>query len=338
VVTTPLVGEAQKILGSDSYLWVDNAWTHISTISYTYTGNLLTEVIIEIAIEENVFMPFQKYTFTYNEMELVESETISNYETEWIDDSRTIYVYNEQGKPKEINEAYWRNNAWENSAKTTITYGIYDLPSEKTEYKYYLGNEIPFVKTNYEYSNAVPEQLLTENEYHWLQNNWQYVIKKTYQYNSAQLLTGITTEENNSGNFLFTVRTTFDYNASNLETERLYQVYDGSNWVNKNRMLTIYTITSVEEETSPRAFMLYDNYPNPFNPETIISYTLAQDSKIVLKVFNAVGEEVRVLVNGEQNAGLHKIKFSASDLPSGIYLYRIEAGNNVETRKMVLTK
>ena len=97
---------------------------------------------------------------------------------------------------------------------------------------------------------------------------------------------------------------------------------------------------SVDEE---RAVLLYTNtlsnvYPNPFNPKTVIEYSLSKSDEVSLIVYNLQGEEVTRLVNGGQNAGSHKVTWDASGMASGVYLYRLRAGEFVQTRKMVLLK
>lgn len=90
--------------------------------------------------------------------------------------------------------------------------------------------------------------------------------------------------------------------------------------------------------TLPKAFELYQNYPNPFNPSTKISYNIPAHTFVTLKVFDALGKEIAVLVNKEQPAGLYEINFDASQLSSGVYFYRIETGSFVKTNKMLLMK
>jgi len=85
-------------------------------------------------------------------------------------------------------------------------------------------------------------------------------------------------------------------------------------------------------------FSLAQNFPNPFNPETNISYTLAEVSKVTLKVFTVTGAEVATLVNGTQEAGSFNVTFNAASLPSGVYFYRLEAGSFTATHKMLLLK
>lgn len=98
--------------------------------------------------------------------------------------------------------------------------------------------------------------------------------------------------------------------------------------------------TAVSESPAPRvvSFFLEQNYPNPFNPSTFFRYTVPQRSRVVLSVFNTLGQLVTTLMNEEEQAGYHEVKFDGSGLSSGVYFYRIEAGSFVETRKLILLR
>jgi hypothetical protein len=85
-------------------------------------------------------------------------------------------------------------------------------------------------------------------------------------------------------------------------------------------------------------FGLSNNYPNPFNPSTVISYQLAVNSKVVLKVYDLLGREVATLVDEQEQPGEYSVTFDARGLASGMYYYRIQAGTFVETKKMLLLK
>ena len=99
------------------------------------------------------------------------------------------------------------------------------------------------------------------------------------------------------------------------------------------------TITSVGEVGGHAVeFRLQQNYPNPFNPSTSIEFTLPVQSNVELKVFNLLGQEVATLAHGILPAGNHSVKFDATNLSTGVYLYRITAGSYVSTRKMLLLK
>ena len=90
--------------------------------------------------------------------------------------------------------------------------------------------------------------------------------------------------------------------------------------------------------SQPERFFLSQNYPNPFNPVKKISYELPVANHVTLKVFDILGKEVMTLVNERQDAGNHEIEFNGSSLSSGVYFYRLEAGEFTDVKRMVLIK
>lgn len=90
--------------------------------------------------------------------------------------------------------------------------------------------------------------------------------------------------------------------------------------------------------TLPEQFSLSQNYPNPFNPSTTINFSIPASGLVTLKVFNVLGSEVATLVNEQKEPGSYEVRFNANNYSAGIYFYNIQAGNFVETRKMVLLK
>jgi len=89
---------------------------------------------------------------------------------------------------------------------------------------------------------------------------------------------------------------------------------------------------------NPIEFKLYNNYPNPFNPTTVIRYSISEASFISMKVYNELGKEVKSLVNETKSAGTYEVEFNASNLSSGVYYYKLQAGSFTETKKMILAK
>ncbi len=88
----------------------------------------------------------------------------------------------------------------------------------------------------------------------------------------------------------------------------------------------------------PRDFDLSQNFPNPFNPSTVIRYAIPVKSHVLMTVHNLLGQVVATIVNSDQDAGFHEVRFDAPGLASGVYLYRIEAGKFVQTRKLTLIR
>ena len=129
--------------------------------------------------------------------------------------------------------------------------------------------------------------------------------------------------------------------------------YDGSNWAIFNQngdpmpegaAFNIYlAITNVLENEDQNdvvveRFQLKQNYPNPFNPSTTIKYEIPSESFVTLKVYDVLGKEVATLINEEKPAGSYEVDFDASRFVSGVYLYKLQVGSFVETKKMILMK
>jgi len=91
-------------------------------------------------------------------------------------------------------------------------------------------------------------------------------------------------------------------------------------------------------EILPDGFYLSPNYPNPFNPSTTIRFALPRQANVTLTVYNALGQHVATLLEGTQSAGIHDVKFDASRIASGMYFYRMQAGDFVHTRRLVLSR
>jgi hypothetical protein len=97
--------------------------------------------------------------------------------------------------------------------------------------------------------------------------------------------------------------------------------------------------TSANDRTAlPASFVLRQNFPNPFNPRTVISYSIPAPSSVTLTVFNTLGQKIRTLINTVQRSREHYVEFDASTLTSGVYYYTLTAGNYSSARKMIVTK
>jgi len=101
---------------------------------------------------------------------------------------------------------------------------------------------------------------------------------------------------------------------------------------------TAVTSVTGDDPELPRSVTLYSAYPNPFNPSTRIEYSVPESQHVILKIFDVLGREITTLVNEVKTPGRHEVTFNADPLPSGVYLYRIEAGGFTQTRRMVLLR
>jgi subtilisin-like proprotein convertase family protein len=128
------------------------------------------------------------------------------------------------------------------------------------------------------------------------------------------------------GDWILTVTDNYSGNDGILSSWSLIITYDGATDVETNT------------ELYPDRFVLEQNYPNPFNPSTTIKYSISQISSVTLKVYDVLGNEVAILDNEEKSAGIYEVKFNGSNLSSGIYFYKLQAGSFIDTKKMILMK
>ncbi len=163
------------------------------------------------------------------------------------------------------------------------------------------------------------------------------------------------TENNNSGfdiersiendrwskiNFVYgqgtvSTQTNYKYEDKNLSSGRYkYRLKQ----IDYNGIFRYYVLANEVIIGVPEKFSLSQNYPNPFNPATTINYSLPGTQNTILKIFDINGKEVVTLVNMKQDAGYYSVEFNGSNFSSGIYFYRLEAGNFVATRKMMIVK
>ena len=128
----------------------------------------------------------------------------------------------------------------------------------------------------------------------------------------------------------------FGFEAINDATDRVTLMQRSLDWLTG-------TISADDPQVSlPTEFALGQNFPNPFNPETVIPYTLPERALVTLRVFDVLGREVATLAKGMQEAGAHSLNWNGADLSSGIYFYRLDAVSGDQTRaatrKLMLLK
>jgi len=127
----------------------------------------------------------------------------------------------------------------------------------------------------------------------------------------------------------------------------VFPYYNSNKFIASDRQTGLYvfsldSITTgvhrLDEGTIPSSLTLHQNYPNPFNPSTMIRYAVPSAGYVTLKVINLLGEEVETLTDGVLQAGTYEVRFEATSLQSGVYMYRLVAGSLTESRKMLILK
>ena len=128
-----------------------------------------------------------------------------------------------------------------------------------------------------------------------------------------------------------------DYNAELPDSGSVFRIMmPKSNHVGDS--LLVFSPLVSDSGKLPMKFQLKQNYPNPFNPLTTIEYALPKESKVILEIFNVLGQKVVTLVNAKQKAGIYLVEWNASKLASGLYIYRLKAGTFISSKKMLLVK
>jgi len=189
----------------------------------------------------------------------------------------------------------------------------------------------PGVKNNQivmELSNISSTEAANNIEVKLIKNSNHLTFNQT-----EKIIENISQGEETEATFTFDV----DYNIGNVEADTLeFMITD-----NKSVYLTKQFIL---QYTLPTEFKLEQNYPNPFNPTTKIRYSIPNvgmglaPSVVTLKIYDILGNEVTALVNEQKEPGYYEIEFNASQYASGVYLYRLQAGSFVSTKKMLMLK
>jgi len=181
------------------------------------------------------------------------------------------------------------------------------------------------------------------------------LIPKAQFVGHAQLFSGTVTGSGRFGRFeLKALKSavgavvSVDYDAANHRDSRMFFLDNTSQKFDyyEGMTITVSGTTGIEDEPgafSPNEYTLNQNYPNPFNPETSISFHIAKPSSVVLKVYDLTGAEVRTLAAGRLAAGRHIYTWNSTDnygrrVSSGVYIYRLRAGEFTAVRKMILVK
>lgn len=228
--------------------------------------------------------------------------------------TESIYLFNYTGKPlKALQFKIIIKNGSELISNISAVNGV-DIPQSKFLFDYEIHNKFdkngsPFIEIS---------SLLLGNDFNELKSKSKYHLAEIkYDINQSQK-----------------TEWKIDFNLIDVTGATASPVEDARILIGNN-----LTINLTEKPISKDQNKLFQNFPNPFNPTTNILYVIEKPGFVNLKIFNSIGEEIETLINGYQNEGEYSVIFNGnSDLPSGVYFYRLQIGGFVESKRMVFIK
>ncbi len=352
-----------KMIERTEFLKYTNGdWQLMDKDEYFYdtSNNLIRE--IHLSWDNAEWDSTIQILYEYNEDNKLILTTIQWYVTSnWENDSRETYTYDQAGNQINSLVELWQNNQWTNSS---MVYNYYSPENRRDSLllQKWDGNKWQnYWRTSFYYDSLTTFLKLSIAQL-WTGNQFQDYLKLNITNdelgNQVQQLEQIW----NGSIWVNDIKKDYTYISNYFESCNA-ELWNGTNWepgdtpilVNNPdgfkiaiviQSINIYYIIVNVESTNYNThndFSLSQNYPNPFNPSTSIQYAISSAQFVTLKVYDLLGREVATLVNEEKAAGSYEIDFnvgrdSSPALASGIYFYKIQAGDFVETKKMLMIK
>ncbi len=321
-------GIIQKLLVQN---W-NNGWENTNLQSYFYdlNGNIVSFLDQSWDISNNTWGNHYKHTYTYdthnNRLTFLFEEWLNGV---YVNNGRESYTYDSSDNRLTWLWEEWENGEWANQRRSATTYDSHNNMTAVLHESWENGAWTNFSRLTYAYD--ISDNMLTELEENWGTQGWVNYTLLTYTYDiTRNAITGKAEKwENNTW-----VNNIYGYLTltSNYKNDYLY--------VSGYNCTVQYTqFSDVDGElNNSLVFSLNQNYPNPFNPSTSISFSLPNDGFVTLKVYDVLGKEVTTLINEDMNAGKHTKMLDASNLCSGVYFYKLQAGKYNKTKKMILIR
>ena len=347
--------------------WNGSEWVDYRISYYTYDndGNEIEvydikggaynwKVISEYDDNSNLTLRLEQYwhndewlnasqeSYTYdNDGHLIESLSQMWENSEWVNEYNYHYEYDLNGNLTEKVTKFWLNSTWTDVGKATY---VYDANGNQTE-------ELTQGWINEEWLNM--EKYLSEYDVHgnltafitqyWYDTYWQNMNKDSYIYNEAGNQIEKLYQSWSDPDWINRDKYTTTYDETGKKTEYLFQRWSRSSsiWENQKRTTYVYD-PALFLEGEVREISTYAlssrNYPNPFNPSTIIEFYLPVSDHVRIDIFTISGQHARTILNKSLSKGLHKVEYNAQNLPSGVYFYRLYSGDLQTSGRMILIR
>lgn len=361
------------LLKWDGNAWIDN---YQFLQSYDDIGNLIE--ILGSNWDGSAWLEKYRTSFSYNDTKNVTEMIGEELDgANWIKDERENYIYNENSFLTESSTQIWFNSNWLNRKKNMKMYDESNIIIKESYHNWNGSDWTEGIQNLYSYDER--NNKIESIRQGWHNGEWLNDQRHTSVYDdNNKLIEEFYTYWKDSVWSTASSKNKYTYDENDNLIEKLDLDYspNTNTWSNGWRDVYIYTsVTGVEsDENIVTSYKLSNNYPNPFNPTTLIGYTIpssvkSQKSKVKsenenhsipsnlpasgvgveganvqLKVYDILGREVATLVNSKQNPGYHEIEFDASHFTNGVYFYRLFVYTNegvadfVKTKKMILLK
>lgn len=311
--------------------WDGNNWIRNKIFSYSYDS---FSNLVEL-VDSN----YSKSTFSYENNNLVEKNIKAWTGNDWQNSLLYEYEYNSNNNLIIHRAKFWSGSIWVNDWIENFSFNIQNNQTESI-LAYWNGSDWENDRRK-EFLYSLENQLTDIIGQTWQVNQWGNSYRYLYIYDLNGLLSEkiyLVPDFGNQWREISKELYLYDINSNLIEITN--QTLTGGSWNNTSKEIISYIpVTSVVEDFDvSNDFYLNNNYPNPFNPNTKISWQSPIAVYQSLKVYDVLGNEVSTLVDEFRNAGSYEVEFDGGKLSSGVYFYQLRVGDYLETKKMLLLK
>ena len=307
---------------------------------YSFVGaTSLRSRLQSLRLSDTVWTNSSQSFYEYDSLGRLVSQLSQRWKNDtWVDGARTEYAYTNRGFladriSRTISGGEWWNQSW-----TSCTYRPDGKILEQTD-RVGVGTEwVNQVRSLAKYQeNELLARTIFER---WVDGRWEESQEQYYRYDrDGRIVMHRVRNDGGSGMENWWLTST-EYDEGGNPAMELEQRWDAGEWANVSRTFTVWSgLTASEESFVPAGgYSLSENYPNPFNPATTITFTLDETAPVSLKIYDLLGREVAALIDGILPGGTHSIHWEAGDRAGGVYFFRLTAGDFHQTKRMLLVR
>jgi len=285
------------ITTTGSYFEQEEEWKPTYLFNYEYDSNG-NEILFEAKnFVDNNWADDQRRIQTYDTNNYLSTVAYERWDGfNWIKSRIEEYKHNSEGKEKYYLEANWNDGIFHDSHRI-----IHEYSNSGSLINYFLDR--------------------------YIDDHWQEIIKRNYEYDADENLIFGTSEYWNG--YWMPGFSNFQYQSNEWNYS----------WGTDYYQINVhYSKADVADYNTPYEYKLFQNYPNPFNASTEIYFSLPENGNVILNVYDILGRKVKELKNEEMTKGTHKLDFNSAGLSSGVYIYSIQTDNFYQAKKMLLLK